>query len=290
MRRYRTFVLTAALVLPFCSSTFAQPCSLNTVRGTWAYQGHGTVMMSVPANPAPVPVPFAALGIGPIDYQGRYTVHATISLGGEIREVDFSGLIRVNADCTATDTYSSGSLQGANRLVILDNGNEIRSMPTEFPMGPAAAIFHLRRISRAEPQCTSGMVRGAYVASREGIVLMQIPGQSQPVPTPFSAIVTANVQWNGNGTAASTASMGGTIVNFEFSSASFQVNTDCTATLDYTAVSKQFPGQTFTGALKYVVLNNGDELLGLDTRSTGVLPIVLEDMKRISMAPVTPDQ
>jgi hypothetical protein len=119
---------------------------------------------------------------------------------------------------------------------------------------------------------------------------MPIPGQAQPVPTPFSAIATATVQWGGTGTAASTASLGGTIVNFEFTKASIQVNPDCTATLNYTAVSKQFPGQTFTGSLKYVVLNNGDELIGMDTESTGVLPIVLEDMKRISMMPSPPGQ
>ena len=80
------------------------------------------------------------------------------------------------------------------------------------------------------------------------------------------------------------------IVNFEFPKISVHVNPDCTATMNYTGVSKQFPGQTFTGSLKYVVLNNGDELLGLDTQGTGSLPIVLEDMKRISMAPLNPAQ
>jgi hypothetical protein len=290
MRHYRSFVITAALVLPLCSSSFAQQCSLNTVRGTWAYQGHGTVMMSVPGNSAPVPVPFAALGVGPIDYQGRYTVHATIAIGGQVQDVDFSGSIQVNADCTATDTYTSGSGRGANRLVILDNGNEMRSMPTEFPMGPVAGVLYLRRLSRGEPQCTSDMVRGAYVASREGTFLMQVPGESQPVPTPFSAIVTAAVSWGGSGTAASTASMGGAIVNFEFPKVSIQVNSDCTATMNYTGVAKQFPGLTFEGRLKYVVLNNGDELIGMDTTTTGGFPLVLEDMKRISMMPFPPGQ
>jgi hypothetical protein len=247
-------------------------------------------MMSVPGSSAAVPVPFAALGIGPIDHQGRYTVHATISIGGQVQDVDFAGSIQVNSDCTASDTYTSGSAQGADRLVILDNGNEIRSMPTVFPLGPAAGMFYFRRVSRGNPQCGSGMVRGAYVASREGTLVMPIPGQAQPVPTPFSAIATATVQWDGTGTAASTASLGGTIVNFEFNKASIQVNPDCTAALNYTAVSKQFPGQTFTGSLKYVVLNNGDELIGMDTESTGVLPIVLEDMKRISMMPFPPGQ
>jgi len=80
----------------------------------------------------------------------------------------------VNADCTATDTYTLGSAQGADQLVILDKGNEIRSMPTQLPLGPVAGMFYLRRISRGEPQCTSNMVRGAYVATREGTIKWDI--------------------------------------------------------------------------------------------------------------------
>jgi len=77
--------------------------------------------------------------------------------------------------------------------------------------------------------------------------------------------------------------MGGTIVEFQFPKISIQVNPDCTATMKYTGTSRQFPGMTFTGAVKYVVLNYGNELIGLETESNGGFPIVLENMKRISM-------
>lgn len=285
---YRSFARAAALLLPLCSSSFAQ-CSLSTVRGTWAYQSRGTAMMSVPGTSSPGPVPFAGLGIMKIE-QGRYTVHGTISMGGQVQDVDFAGSIQVNPDCTGTDTYSYGSVQGADRLVILDNGNEMDMMPTKYPLGPAAGMVYFRRLAWSEPQCTPEMVVGVYAGSREGTYMMPVPGQSQPVPTPFSAVHTATFQHVGTGTAASTASLGGTIVDFEFPKISIQVNPDCTATLRYAGVTGQFPGQTFTGTIKYVVLNYGNELIGLQTEDNAGLPVELESLKRISMTPIAPDQ
>jgi hypothetical protein len=79
--------------------------------------------------------------------------------------------------------------------------------------------------------------------------------------------------------------MGGSIVDFDMSKASLQVNPDCTATLNVSAVSKQFPGQTFTSTLKYIVLNYGNELIGLDTQGSAGSSIVIESDKRISMMP-----
>jgi hypothetical protein len=247
-------------------------------------------MMNVPGSSSPAPVPFAALGIKKIDYQGRYTAHASISVGGQVQNVDFSGSMEVNPDCTATDTYTSGSVQGADRLAVLDNGNEMRSMPTKFSLGPTAAMFYLRRLAWGDAECTSGMVRGVYAGPREGSQMVPVPGQSQPVPVPFSAIHTATFRYDGTGTGASTASLGGTIVDFEFPGISMVVNPDCTATMKYTGVSRQVPGQTFTGAVRYIVLNYGNELIGLDTEAnTGLPAVVLDNLKRISMVPIVPE-
>jgi hypothetical protein len=260
------------------------------VRGTWAYQGRGTVLTNIPGSADPVPVPFTGLGIGKIDYQGRYTVHATMSAGGQIQDVDFSGAIQVNPDCTATNTYTSGSVQGADRLIILDNGNEMRSMPTKFPLGPFAGMFYFRRLAWGDARCSSDMVRGTYAGWREGTLMIPVPGQSQPVPLPFSALVAFTVRSGGTVTAASTASMGGTLVDFEMPKASIQVNPDCTATLNWSGYPKGFPGQTSTGTLKYIVLNYGNELIGLDTQSSAGSSIVIESDKRISMLPIASDR
>jgi len=79
--------------------------------------------------------------------------------------------------------------------------------------------------------------------------------------------------------------MAGSIFNFTFSSLSMTVNPDCTATLKWSAVSKQAPGQTFTGDMKFVVLNWGNQLIGLETSDSMGLPIDLLDLKRISVLP-----
>lgn len=292
MRHYRTFARAAALLLPLCSPSFAQwRCSSYSVRGTWAYQGHGTVMMQIPGSSSPVPVPFAGLGIMKVDNQGRYTVHGTTSAGGQVQDVDFSGSIQVNPDCTATATHASGSVQSTDRMIILDGGNEMQSMPTKFDLGPFAGLFYFRRIAWGEAHCGDYMVRGVYAGPRDGTQMVPVAGQSQPVPVPFSAIHTATFHNGGTGTGASTASLGGTIVDFEFPSISIAVNPDCTATMKYTGVSRQFPGQTFTGAVKYIVVNYGNELIGIDTEAnTGLPAVVLDNLKRISMVALVPDR
>jgi hypothetical protein len=60
--------------------------------------------------------------------------------------------------------------------------------------------------------------------------------------------------------------------------------------MKYSGVSKQFPGMTFTGSVKYIVVNNGNELIGMDIEAnTGLPGVVLDNLKRISMVPVVPD-
>ena len=295
MRHHHAFTRAAALLLPFCSSCFAQsPCSVSVVRGAWGWQGHGTAMMNVPGNTTPVPVPFASLGIMEIDYQGRFTARGSISVGGQVQDFDANtGSIQVYPDCTASETNTISGLAGAGRLIILDNGNEMRELPTTHQLGPAAALAHFRRLEQGYqgPRCSAGMVRGSYAGPREGTQMMPAPGQSQPVPVPFTAIHTVTFQYGGAGTATSTVSMGGAIVDFEFPNVSIAVNPDCSATMKYTGTSKQFPGQTFTGAVKYIVLNHGDELIGMDAEaSTGLPGIVLDNLKRISIVPIVPDR
>ena len=248
-------------------------------------------MMSPPGSSVPVPVPLSGLGIGKIDDRGNYTLHATMSAGGQVQDVAYSGSISVNPDCTATSTYKSGAQQGTDRLVILDYGNTMNAMPTQFPLGPFAGVFYLRRIAWYEAQCVDAMVRGVYAGPREGTQMMPAAGSSQLTAIPFAAIHTATFDGRGTGKATSTASMGGTIVEFEMPTVSMAVNPDCTATMKYSATSKQFPGQAFAGAVRFIVLSYGNELIGMDTEaSPGVPAVVLDNLRRISMTPAVSDQ
>jgi hypothetical protein len=289
MQHYRLFACTAVLLISLCGSSFAE-CSLNTVRGTWGWQAHGTAMMTVPGSATPAPVPFASLGIMTFDHDGRYTSSGTISVGGQVQQVAVPGTIQVNPDCTATDTYAIGPFQGSDRLVILDNGNEMQMMPIKHPLGPVAATGTFRRISWGEPRCSTDMIRGLYEGTGEGTMMIQMTGQPQPVPTPVSGIVAATFQRIGVGTMVSKLSLGGSIFDLEFPATSIVVNPDCTATLEWRAVAKQNPGQTLTGSMLYLVLDQGNEVLGLETRNSVGPSIAIQNLKRVSMTAIDPGQ
>jgi hypothetical protein len=242
--------------------------------------------LTPPGSSTSVPVSFVSLGVMKVDYQGRYTAHATISVGGQVQEADLAGSIQVNGDCTGTETCTIGPLQCADRLVILDNGNEMRWMPTKYPLGPATGVGTFRRLSWGEPRCTPDMVRGVYAGSAEGTYLVAVTGQPQPVPTPFAGVFTQTFD-HGTGSATATGSMAGTIFEVEFPKVSVEVDAGCIATMKYTGgVSKQVPGQTFSGTVKYIVLNYGDELIGMEIESNVGLPIEFENHRRISMMPI----
>jgi hypothetical protein len=288
MRHHRTLAFAAALLFALGSRSFAQPCSEATVRGTWAFQGRGTTMVTLPDVPTPLPAPFVTLGTLKIDNQGRYTAHGTAVSGAQIQDADWSGSIQVNPDCTATDTYMYGSLPSADRFVILDNGNEMRAVPTKFFAGPTSAVYSFRRISSGEPHCTGDMVRGVYGGSGEGTYLIPVAGQL--VPTPYSAVFSMTFHpWGfqpvGSATVAATTSFAGRIADMRSSSVSMVVNPDCSATLEWTA---QISGQTARGTVKYIVLDNGTELIGVATEDSRGLPIEIESHKRISIIPAAP--
>jgi hypothetical protein len=283
----RNVVVAVVVGFALCGPAHAQ-CSQGSVRGTWAFQGQGTALMTVPASPVPVPVPFVSLGTMKIDGQGRYTGRGTISIGGQVQDIGFSGSIQVNADCTATETGNVGPLQTAGRLVVLDNGNEMRELPTTHPLGPVTELAYFRRMSWGEPRCRPEMVRGVYGGSATGTFMVPIPGLADPIPSPFAGIFTMAFDGDGTGSGSASASLGGAVVDVDFPDLSMKVSRDCTATLEYAGSVKQAPGQVFSGTIRYIVLENGNELLGMEVVSSLGAPIELESHRRISQRPWLP--
>jgi|WetSurMetagenome_2_1015567.scaffolds.fasta_scaffold150314_3 hypothetical protein len=273
-------VAAVAILLAVSASASAQ-CSSNTLRGTWAFQNGGTVMMPAPGYPVPVPVPFVSQGLMKVGRAGAYTLHATLSVGGQVQDVDLTGAIQMNPDCTGTAFDSFG---GTTQLMMVGN-DEMLMLSTKHPLGPATDLARFRRVSRNEPRCTSATVRGIYRGTAEGTFMVSVPGQPQPVPMPFSGMFTMTFDGSGGGDAVATASLGGTIADVTFSDMSMTVNRDCTATLKYSGDVKQLPGQLFTGTLKYIVLDHGDGLLGMEVESSVGLPIELESHRRIAVKP-----
>jgi len=279
--------------LAACSACFSQ-CTQNTLRGTWALYTQGVIMMTPPGSTQAAPALGAQLLTIKVDYQGRFTGSGFMSLNGQTASGSLGGVFQVNPDCTATDTFWINSItgmppfpgQGFERLVILNNGTEMRGQVTQGVLGAPVGVDYYRRISWGDAQCTSDMVRGLYAFSYEGAVVMTPPGETQPQAVPTSIVGTSWVDYQNRMTGGMTNSMGGAMMDFNFVNSSGSVNADCTGISTWSIVPKgttqALPGQ---GIDHTVVLNGGDEIISITTQGVMGGPVLIGKMKRISLTP-----
>ena len=112
---------------------------------------------------------------------------------------------------------------------------------------------------------------------------------AQPAPVQKSIIAALAADYQGNVTGGAIASMGGTIREFTAANSTLQVNPDCTGTWHLGVVLKgstqPLPVQDI---YQFVVLNNGDELVMLETQGLTGPPIAIGHLRRTDMMPVTP--
>jgi len=296
---YRIHVRTALLAVLFCSCLRAQaPCSIETVRGVWVYTtGVATLMMAAPGSAQPVAAPLTALGMYTIDEQGRLTGWFTNMLAGEYSEATVAARVEVNPACTGTIRFTitprgaPGPLPGeaVSRIVVLDNGNEIRAMTITGIMGKPTGTETYRRIvrnSQAVPRCTAETVRGTYGTAADGITLMTLPGQAQPVPAPQSGIGAFAIDGRGGITGGSTVSLSGELMEVELADASFQVMADCTGYILYRIKPKGAPAALPGRALdKVVIMDDGEEIRSLTLLSLTGKPLMPAVWKRMSKEP-----
>jgi len=278
-----------ALVLAMCLP--AQPqCSQDMIRGTWVDSMQGVLMMNVPGSSQPVPALTAGLTIMKIDWQGHFTQKGTLSIGGQISLGEADGTLQVNPDCTATATFTMTPAgmpqplpgQGIERLVIVNNGSEMRSMPTQTPMGAAVQVETLRRISMSEPQCSNATVVGTYGSTWQGYMVMTLSGQTQPTAVPVSYLGAGAVDYQGRMTGGGTFAPGGTIMDVSFPNATVEIHPDCTGTVTWSMQLKGSNQPIGQGMDWFVALDNGDELILLTVQTAHGSPITLGSMKRIS--------
>ena len=270
------------LALAFSTVCLAQ-CSQEIARGTWAIYYQGTNMTA--GSSGPVATPVAQLTVAKVDYGGNFSGTGYVSIGGQVKSVTLSGNIQVNADCTASDTYTmnvagTGLLSGTGteRLLILNNGAEMRAMTTRGLLGSPAGTVYYRRMSWWDAECSQDMVHGAYGTSFDGVFVMTPPGQSQAVAYPYSQLGVGAYDYAGKGGGRATMSLGGNVVPAVISDATLTVNADCSGTLKYPS-----------GTLQLVVLNYGDEMLAIGAQITGGSPIFIGKYTRISTTPVMPN-
>ncbi len=119
-------------------------CSNRLTAGAYSFSCTGTVMLP----DANAPVPIAMLGVARSDGAGNWDGYDTLSFNGQFVQqyvttnADFGGIpADVNRDCSGTITYEILSAEPGDpnaekiaplpiNFVIMDNGNEIRGLPT----------------------------------------------------------------------------------------------------------------------------------------------------------------
>jgi hypothetical protein len=96
------------------------PCSLATLKGTYALFGQGTITGAIPGFPPP-PLLFAHTGILTFDGKGHFSGENKEDFDSVIVPETYTGTYTVNLDCTATATintslglviYEAGTITG----------------------------------------------------------------------------------------------------------------------------------------------------------------------------------
>ena len=147
-------VLTCTL-LPavwFCPALSAQvQCDIQTIRGTWAYNYRGSLILP----DAPQPVPIVMLGVASIDAQGRMTAPGTAIMGGQVLDFEMVNVtLDVKPDCTVTAKWGLKAKgapapfpgQGIDRCVIIPQGNEFQCTTIQGVLGKPIYIGIWKRI------------------------------------------------------------------------------------------------------------------------------------------------
>ena len=125
------FIYTDAGVLAFGTFRKAapKPCSLATLKGTYALFGHGTVTGSIPGFPPP-PLLFAHTGILNFDGKGGLSGESTEDFDSATMPETYTGTYIVNPDCSATATintslglviHEAGTITGEGNFEELHN-------------------------------------------------------------------------------------------------------------------------------------------------------------------------
>jgi len=270
----RVAVLVLAFLLLGASLASAEaPCSINTVRGTYALELKGQGFwgdLLLPPYPPPVPPipPVLPLLLGkalPIYFAGTFTISQDGSAVGSywglfgmvpVGAVDpepWSATVTVHPDCTGELTYPN-AFGGINveKLVVLDNGREIRTVSiADTPMPWQTTAIRIGRPGGSVPMCGPGTARGRYVMRCDGI-----EGAPPPAYNGVSSMFVFEVAADGTMTGRQFG-RGHPLEGYETGGV-VSLKPDCT--LEITQWTEALPGATILA--KGVFYDNGREMFG----------------------------
>jgi hypothetical protein len=280
------------LILAACPATLPaqQACSVFNVAGTWAVQGQGTLFPTLPGATVPIAVPGGDIGIAYIGYDGRITINITgISTRAGVSAQTLTGTIDVRSDCTAVVTAPTPipGFTSKELFMILDHGNEMWTLALNgLNAKPAVWQCHWRKISPtpwpdSPSNCSAGLLHGTYAGQYNGVL---VPTDAS-TPAPLGAVMMGEVTYQGQMDGTFTTSLSGNLSAGTYSGSITEVRPDCTGTWTFTfrgADGAQLPGG---GLEKFVILDNGKEILTLSVQGGAGTPVGVGHWRQLSPAP-----
>jgi hypothetical protein len=240
------------------------PCSLNTVRGTYAVETKGQLFQGgISPVPGPGGLPLLNGYLLPIYAVGTMTIardgSAVGAFAGQFgimpyESNDWTATVSVNPDCSGELEYQTPfGTTNIEKIVILDNGREIRTVAIAAPAAFHTNAVRLRRANGGGPLCGPNTVRGTYVMRCDGL-------EGDPSSMTFGSVddmflleVAADGSITGRHFGLRRSPEGNPI------GGEVTVKPDCTADLSLEAA---VPGGTLVSEGKAVFYDNGNEMFG----------------------------
>ena len=256
-RRFSFGTLLLCLVLSFSAAYGQGNCQIRTITGTYAFNFTGS--STIVTGAAPDQFHWNAL-YAPIAGVGVFTVTSSFPRGGGTADgfywmiagamnsgltpIPFHATISVKPDCTGVMNYTFGSAPMSEYMLVLDNGNEIRSVATQTAMPTGTWITTARRVGGA---CTQNKVTGSYLYACKSIIPLD-PDNTFAV----AFLMPVNISSDGKFTGTFTGKAGPAPLIETPVNGTVKVNADCTA-----EVALNFQGSQ--SVARAVFLNEGKE-------------------------------
>ena len=265
-------VVTLVAMLPAPASA-QEPCSINTITGTYAVQISGS---SFVGTLAPTAAPYQLHG-GTAAFVARLTIERDGSVQGLLWGVyvaapvsgPFSAQVTVNEDCTGDLVTPDESF----KFAILDNGKQLRWSPWDGFGGSLAAWNRISPAGEVGAVCGQQMFTGEYVMRCEGY---ELTGEDSGVASAWS-LALLSVKEDGAITGKMYAKRFGLPSSTQLETAlsgAVTVNTDCTTDQELTLEVQ--PGLSLKG--RGVLFDHGKQAftvpLGLYAGDQNVAPVL----------------
>ncbi len=133
-------MLTAGKPVPARFATLAPsvvhanegPCSVASLKGTYGWQGEGTILAQLAPSLPPPPYVFGQVGTIVFDGEGNFSASSTQNFGGAAVPATETGTYVVNSDCSGTFTiHTSLGLVVHDAIVVTGRGQRFVTAETD---------------------------------------------------------------------------------------------------------------------------------------------------------------